>query len=132
MIPFLARWPLIGICPRLSRRSWRALAKKPLLRFPSVLALGSAVSEVLGEVAANTPANLRATAVEIAHQNANGELLKEVVDTPTTPTVQNKVVTALYLDAAEYAALVEETEDTEAARQAIHALWLTLGEIVGD
>jgi serine/threonine protein kinase len=108
----------------------RAMAKKPGDRYPSAMALANVVTEILGETASPTPDHLRATAVEMAHLNPNGGLHKGSSDTPTTPTEQNKVVTALYLDGAEYAALVEEKEDTEAARQAIHSLWVAVGRIV--
>jgi serine/threonine protein kinase/predicted ATPase len=110
----------------------RAMAKKPGGRYPSALALANAVTEILGETASPTPAHLRATAVEMAHLSPNGEPFKDSSETPTTPTEQNKVVTALYLDGAEYAALVEEKEDTEAARQAIHSLWVAVSRIVED
>jgi predicted ATPase/class 3 adenylate cyclase/tRNA A-37 threonylcarbamoyl transferase component Bud32 len=104
----------------------RALAKEPDQRYSSAGELAAAVVEALGGAVAGTPTGLRAAVQESA---VIARLKRESGQTPPdkhTPTEQNKVVTAMYVNAADYAGLVED------AHRAIGELWAEAEKIVGQ
>ena len=49
-----------------------------------------------------------------------------------TPSEQNRQVTALYANAAEYATLVEDVAGGEASRRAMNALWETFVRMIQE
>jgi serine/threonine protein kinase/tetratricopeptide (TPR) repeat protein len=103
----------------------RALAKKPQERFESasefILALAAAL-------------NVAATKMSGGLQNAI-ETPGAANHTPTrhsTTSEQNKVVTILHADAAEYAGILNEASGTEIARSLLHEYWRRARQIVSD
>jgi len=106
----------------------RALAKEPEERFASAGELTSAVVEALGGAPVSVPSSLRAAVAEsatwrIEHSRRNA---KTPSDAHRTPTEQHKVVTAVYVNAADYAGLVDD------AHSAIGELWAEAEHIVGQ
>jgi len=106
----------------------RALAKEPDGRFASAGELASAVVEALGGVAASAASSLRASVAEsaalrVGHSRRDA---KTPSDSHRTPTEQNKVVTVVYVNAADYAGLVDD------AHSAIGELWAEAEQIVGQ
>ena len=107
----------------------KVLAKEPNERFQSAADLAQAVAVVLGAAPGNRTFYLRQAAGESAtlrHSN-QAEPITDSAESKT-PSQQNKTVTALYANAAEYAEIVDEAQGPEAARRAINALWLAAEE----
>jgi tetratricopeptide (TPR) repeat protein len=94
----------------------RAMAKDRADRYPTAAALVEAVTAALGEGVSDGSTQYPRPAV--------GR------DLGMMPSEQNKVVTALYASAAEYAEIVEEISGRTAAREAVNALWDAVAQIV--
>jgi serine/threonine protein kinase/tetratricopeptide (TPR) repeat protein len=121
----------------------RAMAKDVDARYASVAALAAEVSALAGGT--NSNAQIRWAAGETSRMSlklreANRERVEQTVadlkkqrtgmDTPSTPTEHNKLVTALSLDVGEYATLLGEVGDAEAARSTISAFLHTVRDLV--
>lgn len=121
---------------------FRAMAKERDERYQSVSEFSDAIMVALGGTIASAPTQLRHAAEEsqilmLKQREAKQDEIERTMatfaegrskpDTETssqsTPTEQNKVVTALYANAAEYAEIVDEINGGEAARRAVYALW---------
>jgi tetratricopeptide (TPR) repeat protein/class 3 adenylate cyclase/tRNA A-37 threonylcarbamoyl transferase component Bud32 len=101
----------------------RAMAKRPNERYPSASALVVALLEALNGPGAGR--QFLSAAASFSGPAEPAELMRSAL-----PSEQNKVVTAVYVDAVEYASLIEETNDLETARHAISLLWDTAKDIV--
>jgi tetratricopeptide (TPR) repeat protein len=110
----------------------RALAKEPADRYDSARVLTEAVAQVLGGLSATTPTHLKIAAQESAniHQKRLVEEASSPVraETRTTPSEENRSITAVYANAAEFAEIVDAAEGSENARQEI----LDLKSVVAD
>ncbi len=107
----------------------KAMAKNRDDRFQSTLSFSLALVEALGGAAVSDPAHLREAAGTSIIRRSGGARKSEG---PTTPSQQNRQVTALYANAAEYAALVDEVAGAEATRRAMDALHDSFAAIVGQ
>lgn len=102
------------------------LAKDRAERYPTAVAFVEAVITALGGATSAPPTHLRRTVEESAALRRS-----RIRDGDTgTPSEQNKIVTALYANAAEYAEIVEGISGSEAARQAINALWDAAAQVI--
>ena len=97
----------------------RAMAKNRDDRYASAIDLGQALSESLGATAAD-PTRLREAASTSIIRRSGGR--QPTTGGQTAPSEQNRQVTALYANAAEYAALVDQVAGGEASRRAMAAL----------
>ncbi len=97
----------------------KAMAKERAERYASAIELGQAVSDALGASTAD-PTRLREAASTSIIRRSGGKRMTGTRG--TTPSEQNRQVTALYANAAEYAALVDQVAGSEAARRAMAAL----------
>ena len=100
----------------------RVLAKDPNDRYQSAAQFAEAVTTVLGGTVAGVPLKLREAATTSiirrqGHQDGHS------TDSKVTPSEQNKTVTLLYANAAEYSLIVTEVAGSEPARRALDALW---------
>ncbi|MGD9099176.1 MAG: protein kinase, partial [Anaerolineae bacterium] len=95
----------------------RAMAKDRADRYPTATVLVEAVTAALGERVGEGSIQY----VRPAVGRDSGMMI---------PSEQNKVVTALYASAAEYADIVEEISGRTAARKAVNALWDAVAQIV--
>ncbi len=96
----------------------RALAKDPHDRFTSAADLAMAVNQTLGGIVTG-PQRLR----QAIESSLTLRRPKTPADYTHTPSEQNKIVTALYANAAECAEIVAQEEGSEASRLAMTALW---------
>ncbi len=105
-----------------------AMAKEPKDRYATAIEFGQAAATALGvTIAESSTWRPGVTALSIIRR------LGGKPETPTPQAVeQNKLVTVLYANAAEYAEIVEDSAGVEAARQAMHTLWLTLERVILD
>ena len=108
----------------------KAMAKDRQARYASAVELSQAISEALGGSAPAEPTRLREAAGTsiIRRSGSRGK----TTGASTTPSEQNRQVTALYANAAEYAALVDGVAGAEASRRAMSALRETFGRIIGE
>jgi tetratricopeptide (TPR) repeat protein/tRNA A-37 threonylcarbamoyl transferase component Bud32 len=104
----------------------RALAKDRDQRYAGALELSTELSAALGGAIAAEPSRLR----EAAHTSIILRRGGRVGEPTSTPSEQNRQVTALYANAAEYASLVEAVAGGEASRRAMNALWESLVRII--
>jgi tetratricopeptide (TPR) repeat protein/class 3 adenylate cyclase/tRNA A-37 threonylcarbamoyl transferase component Bud32 len=98
----------------------RAMAKRPADRYPSASALVTALVEAVGGIV-RIPGGRPATIATLLSKTTG--LIAAGLNE------QHKLVTALCLDAAKYAGLVEETAGLEAAHQALSRLWESIKRI---
>ncbi len=106
----------------------RALAKQPGDRYATASELASAFITALGGAAEILP-QLR-EAIEISLDFYRLDETQPATDTLGTPTEQNKVVTAIYIEAGDYAQLVEEDRGVEVAHWAIRDFWKRAEQII--
>ncbi|MBC8170664.1 MAG: protein kinase, partial [Anaerolineae bacterium] len=106
----------------------KAMAKKPTERYDSVAEMGVAITEALGGMTTTSPLHLR--------QVAGSTVMRQLDKSPTsrgsqsTPSEQNKQVTVLYANSAEYAAIVDEAAGGEASRRAVKDFWEKCEQVV--
>ncbi len=103
----------------------RALAKDPEDRPASVQEFTHEVTRVLGGLGGVVPAYLR-RAAETALDHRKRRPVTQPVHrsyTASKPTEQNKTITVVYANAAEYAALANLSLGPEAARHKVEELW---------
>jgi serine/threonine protein kinase len=108
----------------------RALAKEREERYPTAAAFVEAVTAALGGTVSGDPQRLRQAAAASMTTRGGRPCVVAGTDSQATPSEQNKVVTALFCSAAEYAEIVEELEGREAASAAVDALWDAAAQIV--
>ncbi len=124
----------------------KAMAKEGEGRYQSVDEMVGVVGDAIGK-RTSTPGRIREAAQEskerisqrrkaqsdLIQQTMAGFEEKRIKRTPssqTVPTEHQKNITALAIDAAEYAEIVEDLEGGEAAAQAVDSLWDAAREIV--
>jgi len=109
----------------------RALAKEPDDRFSSTMALVEALTAEIGGTVGSRPAQLRQAAGESVILR---RLVPEFSDTGSskTPSEQNKSITALNANAAEFAEVIDDYLGTETARQILLDLLNKTGELVNE
>jgi len=108
----------------------RALSKQPGDRYATASELASEfVAALGGGGAVDIPPQLRET-IEISLDFQRSDETHPATDTLSTPTEQNKVVTAVYIEAGDYAQLVEEDRGVEVARWAIRDFWKAAEHVV--
>lgn len=104
----------------------RAMAKEAHNRYPTIQAFSQEIARILGESKSTLPIQLR-EAAEVSHQLRIQAAEKRTGSSrsasQSTPTEQNKTITAVYADAAEYAEMIGLSGGPEAAHQAVNALW---------
>ncbi len=102
----------------------QVLAKNPEERFQTAADLAQAVASVFGVAPRGRTYYLRQAAGEsiTMRQVNSAETLTDSAESKT-PSQQNKSITALYANAAEYAEIVDAAQGSEAARRAMNALW---------
>lgn len=109
----------------------RALAKDPAARYTTANELALAIIEALGAVVTSIPIRLRTATSEslVVRQTSLGPGARLQRSDPTpTPSQQQKQVTALYANLAEFMELMEvEAADPQAVR---HSLWQQLDRII--
>jgi class 3 adenylate cyclase/tRNA A-37 threonylcarbamoyl transferase component Bud32 len=96
----------------------RALAKEPSARHPTAGALAAQLTALLKQHTASgaTTQNLRALTSQLSPRT-------DAPASPTpTPSEQHKIVTALFVDATEYAELTEAELGAEASREALRVV----------
>ncbi|MGB3712888.1 MAG: protein kinase [Candidatus Promineifilaceae bacterium] len=112
----------------------RAMAKEPADRYDSAQVLTAAVVSVLGGLAATTPTKLKMAAQEsafIQRRRLSGEASTPVrAETRTTPSEENRSITAMYANAAEFTEIIDLIEGPEAAREAMVELKSVVAECV--
>lgn len=100
----------------------RALAKDPAERYSSAAALAEAVGSVFGDTSGSSSTRLQTAAQTVSalpriraasRKDPGAEIIGK----------QQKTVTALYANAAEYAEIVDEIGGGEAVHKALGALW---------
>jgi len=96
----------------------KAMAKDREQRYATAVDLGQALGDALG-ASSGDPARLREAASTSIIRRSGGQ--RATTGRSTTPSEQNRQVTALYANAAEYAALVDQVAGSEAARRAMAA-----------
>lgn len=105
----------------------RAMAKQAADRFTSAAEFNAELTAVLGSEP-RTTSQLRAA--------ANSSIIRRVASQAPTvrfaPEQQNKLVTALCANAAEYAELVADSDGSEIAREAMIRLWNALETVITD
>jgi class 3 adenylate cyclase len=106
----------------------KAMAKDRQERYADVLLLGAAINDALGGAATAEPARLREAAGTSIIRRSGGR--RKTTGAGTTPSEQNRQVTALYINAAEYAAVVDNVAGAEASRRAMTALHGALDSVV--
>src|SRR5260221_9089199 len=119
------------------------MAKAPADRYPSVALLASEVMALTGGTSANAQVKRAAgeTSQNIVQQReAQKERIDQTLaefkkqrtstDSQSTPTEHNKLVTALYLNVAEYAALLAEVDDTDSSRASLMAFWKNVAQAI--
>jgi tetratricopeptide (TPR) repeat protein len=97
----------------------KAMAKDRAQRYASAVDLSQAISDALGGTVTADPTRLREAAGTSIIRRSGGH---RKTTGGTTPSEQNRQVTALYANAAEYVALVDQVAGSEAARRAMAAL----------
>jgi predicted ATPase/class 3 adenylate cyclase/tRNA A-37 threonylcarbamoyl transferase component Bud32 len=117
--------------PAVDEVMMKALAKEPADRYASANELALAVIATLGGTMSRIPSRLQAATGEsimLRHKRAvGGEKAGSSESTPT-PTEQQKQVTVLYANLAEFMEIVvEAVEDSHAMRQ---SLWQRLDEVI--
>jgi class 3 adenylate cyclase len=105
----------------------KAMAKDRAERYTGAIELGRAVSDALGAPAVD-PTRVREAASTSIIRRSGGR--RPASAGGTTPSEQNRQVTALYANAAEYAALVDQVAGSEAARRAMAALHEAIDGII--
>jgi class 3 adenylate cyclase/tetratricopeptide (TPR) repeat protein len=108
----------------------KAMAKDRQERYADVLELSRALNEALGGTATAEPARLREAAGTSIIRRSGGR--RKTTGVATTPSEQNRQVTALYANAAEYASLVDGVAGGEASRRAMTALHGALDSIIAE
>jgi tetratricopeptide (TPR) repeat protein len=116
------------LSPELDSVVLQALSKQSDARQPSVTALINAVAEALGGRSAKTPLHLR-TAVRktISLKEAGPAATSEAL--PTLPITQNRVITALAINATDFAA---RSRTSEALQQFWQAAFAAIGNYGGS
>lgn len=109
----------------------RALAKQAGDRYATAAELASAFVAAIGGGLPDIPPQMRETG-EIMIIREPGDDTQPATQTISTPTEQNKVVTAIYVEAGDYAQMVEEDRGLEFARYASHDFRKKVVEIVTD
>lgn len=97
----------------------KAMAKDRQARYATALELSQAIGDALG-ASASDPTRLREAANTSIILRTGGR--RPAGGASPTPSEQNRPVTALYANAAEYAALVDQVAGGEASRRAMAAL----------
>jgi serine/threonine protein kinase/tetratricopeptide (TPR) repeat protein len=113
----------------------RAMAKEPDDRYQTVNSFVADAVRELGGVVASAPTKLRLAAQEslsLQRDRLAEAATPSGTDSQSTPGEQNKTVTALYADAAEYAEILDLSRGPEAARQAVHGLWQEVARIIAS
>jgi tetratricopeptide (TPR) repeat protein len=129
MNPIPSAREINGMLPELVDEVIRtAMAKEPRDRYATAIEFGQAAAAALGvSIAESSTWRPGVTALSIIRR------LGGKPETTTPQAVeQNKLVTVLYANAAEYAEIVEDSGGVEAARQAMQTLWLTLERVILD
>jgi len=103
----------------------RVLAKKPEERYASAR---DAVEALAAAMATGSPAPAL-PGISLSAPSVSGEA-PTVPPLKRTPTEQNRIITALQIDAADYAGWVEAQEGPEAARDAVEAFWEAAGKTI--
>ncbi len=112
----------------------KALAKDREERYSSIITFIDDLSHVLGKTVMIAPDRLRQVAQQVMSRREfeSQRALKKEGDSRSTPFEQNKTVTVLYANAAEYAEIVDAARGPEASRRAIKALWDAVTLIIGE
>jgi len=104
----------------------KAMAKEPADRFESAQLLTTEVVEVLGGIVSSSPSDLKIAARESAtihYQRLIGESsFSARAEKTTTPSEENRSITALYANFAEFTEIIELVEGLESAREAVFEL----------
>ena len=110
-----------------------ALAKDAHERYQSAAEMSRDLAAVFGASSSPQTTYLRQAAGDVV-TSREAETAGLTTDLPEskTPSQQNKTVTALYANAAEYAEIVDEAQGSEATRRAINALWTAAEEIASS
>lgn len=121
----------------------RAMEKDPAERYPSVAMLASDVLALAGGMSANVQVKRAAgetSQIIVQRREAQKEQInltlvefkKQRLDTASqsTPTEHNQLVTALYLNIAEYAALLAEVDDAESSRASLMVFWKSIKQAI--
>src|SRR5260221_8753635 len=112
-----------------------ALAKEAEYRYKSASELVEAAIQALGGAVARNPVTLRGAAEEFLMLSLDRGTFPSIagagyVDSQPPTTERNKVVTAVYLNTAEYAELVGEANGAEKARQMMVSFWESIQAII--
>src|SRR5260221_5589228 len=112
------------------------MAKAPADRYPSVALLASEVMALTGGTSANAQVKRAAGETSqniVLRREAQKERIDQTLaefkkqrtgtDSQTTPTEHNKLVTALYVNVADYAALLADVDASESSRTTLLAFW---------
>ena len=102
----------------------RALAKQPGERYETASEFVLSLASVLQVAASQSPTGLQ-SAIEMPSSSHS------TPSKPGTTAEQNKVVTVLHADAAEYAEIINAVHGPEAARNALRAVWTRIRKIIG-
>jgi tRNA A-37 threonylcarbamoyl transferase component Bud32 len=105
----------------------KAMAKDRQARYPTAVEMSQAISDALGGGTSAEPARLREAAGTAILRSGSR---RKITSAGTTPSEQNRQVTALYANAAEYAALVDGVAGAEASRRAMTALRESFSRII--
>src|SRR5260221_3198248 len=119
------------------------MAKAPADRYPSVALLASEVMALTGGTSANAQVKRAAGETSqniVLRREAQKERIDQTLaefkkqrtgtDSQSTPTEHNKLVTALYLNIAEYAALLAELDDSDSSRTNLMAFWKNVTQAI--
>jgi serine/threonine protein kinase/tetratricopeptide (TPR) repeat protein len=116
-----------GLSPAVDQVILRATAKLPQDRFDQIAELGVALTEALKATVSSSPVKLQAAAEASRTQRLNQS---QVATETRTPTEQNKSITALALNLADYAALLTDSRNTEAVNRMMQSAWSLLRETI--
>lgn len=110
----------------------RSMAKKPNERYQSALDLANEFTSALNNPITSDPRTMRLAIAEAKRirVEAQTKVEQDPDSQQSTPSEANKLVTALNLQVAEYAQLIDERSGAEAARQTITALWKELEALI--
>jgi class 3 adenylate cyclase len=122
--------------PEMDKVLQKAMAKEPADRYQSMGDFLLDTSRLLGGVITGAPTHLRlATIALIDRRQSRAERKGSMPSrsaSQSTPTEQNKPITVVYANAAEYAEIVDLDNGPEAARRAMSDLWKSAAGYVYD